>query len=459
MQPDTIKRMKIFLDACLTKVDKCLSAKHGWMWFALVGALPLLILIVLVVLFAVNVPFWDQWELPVILQKYNEGTLGFSDFVAQHNEHRLLFPRLIMVGLAVVSGWNVNLEVVTSVVLAAVGMFFLYKILARSISKLSIRLVALGLLSLVFFSPLQQENWLWGWQIQWYLCILGLIVAVWALYAWQSQPWKRVIVAALAAVVATYSLASGMFVWLVCLPLLWFVPELRRWVLPWLAMMAVGVGLHYVGYVDPAYHPSKTLFLDQPVQFVKYVTVYLVHPVIVDFLWSFKMAVLYFGAILAGLMYIYKYHRRELVTNLLPWLCLGLYGVMAAASTGISRLGFGLEQAYSSRYTTLSQFLLLAFIVLLCKIVELEIKSKKGVGKLARNGAVVAIIFFGLFIGLNYAKGIEQMRQKSAHLQKVQHCAQTVIDPNDDCLLKLYPNKEVVWERLQYLRSIHWGGQ
>jgi hypothetical protein len=393
-----------------------------------------------------------------LFQKYHDGNLGFADFFAQHNEHRLLFPRLVMMGLALMSGWNTYWEVATSVVLAAVGIFLLYKILTKTIAHKIIRLVALASISLVFFSPLQQENWLWGWQIQWYLCVLGLIVAVWALSVWEASPLKRVIVAAIAATVATYSLASGMFVWIVCLPLLWFIKPLRKWLLLWLGVMVLAVGVHYIGYVDPAWHPSKTLFLDQPVQFARYVMVYLAHPVVIDFLLSFKMTLIYGASILAGLIYLYKYHRRELTTSLLPWLCLGLYAGLAALSTGVSRLGFGIEQAYSSRYTTLSQFLLIAFLVMLYKIFELELGNKTRRSKAIRKSVVVGLVFFMLLVGLNYGKGMVQMRLQSIHLDKVRTCAQTAISPDDQCLLKLYPNKAVVWERLQYLRSIHWGG-
>lgn len=63
-------------------------------------AAPFLVLAVMIAVFAVNVPFLDQWELVELFRKYHEGQLGFADFFAQHNEHRLLFPRLVMFGLA-----------------------------------------------------------------------------------------------------------------------------------------------------------------------------------------------------------------------------------------------------------------------------------------------------------------------------------------------------------------------
>ena len=439
-------------------MQKRLATKLGRIWFVAAAGLPLLILSTFLVVFAVNVPFWDQWELVTLFQKHHDGTLAFSDFFAQHNEHRLLFPRLVMYGLAVMSHWNTYWEVAASVILAAAGIFFLYKIVCKTIAHNLLRLLALFSISLIFFSPLQQENWLWGWQIQWYLCILGLIVAVWALAAWESSPLKRVIVAALAAAVATYSLASGFFVWIVCLPLLWFIRPLRRWLLLWLGLMITAIGVHYIGDVDPAYHPSKTLFLDQPFQFVKYVVVYLAHPVTIDFAWSYKIAVLYFGGISAVLIYMYRRYREQLVGSLLPWLCLGAYAVFAALSTGMSRLGFGVEQAFSSRYTTLAQFLLIAFVVVLCKMLEPSVTKKSAPFGWASKFAVAGFLVTMLFVGLNAGKGLVQMQLKSDYLQQARQCAHTATSVDDPCLFKLYPNETVVWERLQYIRHIHWGG-
>src|SRR5436189_3578557 len=65
----------------------------------LIAAPPLLIGL-LIFRDGVDVPFWDQWDgTAPLFEKMAAGTLRFADFFAQHNEHRLLFPRLIFFGL------------------------------------------------------------------------------------------------------------------------------------------------------------------------------------------------------------------------------------------------------------------------------------------------------------------------------------------------------------------------
>lgn len=417
--------------------------------------LPAIILIALLAKYSVNVPFWDQWELVTIFEKWHAGTLGFADFFAQHNEHRVLFPRLIMFALAVMTGWNTLYEVAMNVLLAAGIFWFLWQILRATFASGRMRNIAAISVSLVVFSPLQFENWMWGWQIQWFLNVLGLVVAVWALSTWRARPWFRFALAVIAATVATYSLASGFFVWLVCVPILWFVKDMRRLLWVWVLAAVLVVGSHYIGYVDPAYHPSKLIFLKEPLNFIMYFLVYSGRPLIIDFLLSIPIFIAYAVVYLGALGYVYKKHKEQLTTTLLPWLSIGLYGLFAAGSTSISRLGFGVEQAYSSRYSTLSSLLLVAGIVLLCVIINSE---RHKTGLVIRRVTASLLVGAMLLVGANYVKGGIQMQERNVHLTKVQTCAQTATSANDDCLLLLYPNKEVVWERLRYLRSIHWGG-
>src|SRR5438128_1219761 len=60
--------------------------------------------------FGVNLPYWDQWELVPLLAKLHDGQLTLADLTAQHNEHRIFFPRLIMLGLATLTRYNTVAE-------------------------------------------------------------------------------------------------------------------------------------------------------------------------------------------------------------------------------------------------------------------------------------------------------------------------------------------------------------
>src|SRR3954469_19358591 len=83
-------------------------------------------LILGVIRYGVNVPFWDQWELVPVFEKYHQGTLTLLDLAALHNEHRVLFPRMIDLSLAVLTKWNIRAELLVSFgIMLAAGVLLL----------------------------------------------------------------------------------------------------------------------------------------------------------------------------------------------------------------------------------------------------------------------------------------------------------------------------------------------
>ena len=73
---------------------------------------PLALLAILIFVFSENIPFWDQWELVPSIELMRSGDLSIGDLWEQHNEHRLFFPKIIMLSLAALTSWNVQAEIV-----------------------------------------------------------------------------------------------------------------------------------------------------------------------------------------------------------------------------------------------------------------------------------------------------------------------------------------------------------
>lgn len=414
---------------------------------ALVAA-PLLGLVILLSKYAVDVPFWDQWELVPLISNMLHGTLTFAQLFAQHNEHRIFFPRLIMLGLAALTHWNTMYEVATNVALA-VGTFCLLAVLAwRTFTTNATRIAVIIGMSIMIFSPAQYENWMWGWQIQWFLNVLGLVTAVWAWGAWRAKTPLKFAVAAVGATVATFSLASGFLVWFVCLPLL-VSKDMRRWLWLWLALGLAATAAYYIGYQQPA-DSSGLYFISHLPQFFAYIFTYLALPVSFQQSTALFVGVLYVATALS-LLWLGWRHKLAWLKPLLPWLSIGLYGLFGALTTAVSRVGFGVEQAYSSRYQTISCLIAIALFVAGIKLWELAPK------KLRRQLLIVGLLF-GLLVSANYAKGVVGMRGRHTWWVTAQQCARSAQSAKDPCLTSVYPNATVLWPRLEYLRSIHWGG-
>jgi hypothetical protein len=331
----------------------------------LVALVPLFILIWIVARHSVDVPFHDQWQLVPLLEKMYQGNLTFHDLWAQHHEHRLIFPRLIMLLLARLTHWNIRCEMGVNILLA-LGIFtaFVHQV------KITERRLAIGRLpwavpaiSLVVFSLSQFENWLWGWQLQMFLNLLAVLGGV-VLLANNNFSWRRFIVGALLGIVATYSFASGLLFWIIGLVILFVVTtgkkERRPAVLAWLAISALVFWSYVYHYQKPAEHPALNFIYQSPLAYAAYLLKYFggICAQYVGGGESSDSAIAFvFG--LAGMAAfswagVALVHRKIAdARTLLPYFAMSLYSIGSALITGVGRLGFGSNQALASRYCTM----------------------------------------------------------------------------------------------------------
>ncbi len=172
------------------------SADLGRLALVLVGVAALLSVLALIAAQGVPLPVWDKWELLPLLEKCRGGELAFDDLWKQHDEQRLVAPLALMVALAALSGWNIYFELAASFLLACGTPAPLASRL-RATFEGQVPRWLLAAFSLVVFSLSQHENWLWGWQLQWFMVAFGSVLAVWALQRWPGQA-RGVLVAALA---------------------------------------------------------------------------------------------------------------------------------------------------------------------------------------------------------------------------------------------------------------------
>lgn len=96
---------------------------------AAVLAAPLLILY-FINQYAVNVPYIDEWSFTRVIYAYRQKQLTFGMFLEPHNGHVIAFPRLAMLGLAVIARrWNIIAELYANVVLCLMCVFAWWAIL------------------------------------------------------------------------------------------------------------------------------------------------------------------------------------------------------------------------------------------------------------------------------------------------------------------------------------------
>ena len=146
-----------------------------WVIVIVLCLLPAFIALMYIHSYGVNGVFWDEFSTVPLFEKYYDGTLAFRDFYAQHNEHRLLFPRLVMLPLGLATRFNTVAEMYVGwgfLCLSALPILFCCR---RMHSDALTAYTAFIPAAWILFNLRQSENLLWGMQG---LCA-GVEIALW----------------------------------------------------------------------------------------------------------------------------------------------------------------------------------------------------------------------------------------------------------------------------------------
>ena len=327
----------------------------------LAGLSPILLMAVLIHCYGVNVPYGDEWSLTPLFQHWNSGQAGFAELWAQHNEHRIVVPKLVYLAFAYGTHWNLRAEMFFSLFLCVLTAGGLYVIVARTIeASASVRLAVWALLNLFLFSPIQGENWLWGFQLQIFLpnlCLIGAVVCVSSC----SGETARLLAAAAFTVLGSFSFGGALLLWPVILLLLILWGTKPQYVAVWIALATSVIWIYFRGY--QTHPPPASLF--GRFEYLIYFAAFLGTP-FVGLPVEKGLALPVIAGSAATLAYlaavVYFSRKRNVWRNCAPWFAIGAYALLSAATTARSRINFGPAQAMDSRYTTVSTTLLLALL-------------------------------------------------------------------------------------------------
>ncbi len=158
-----------------------------------------------------DLPFWDQWdgEGVFIIRPFHDGGRAAHDLVAAHNEHRILFTRLLAFGLFAVNDhqWDARVELLAN---AAV-----HTLAALLLAGLALRMLPGGpatayvaIVACFFCTAVDWENTLGAFQSQFYFLILfsGLHLGATLMATPRSWMWW---LAPLAGAAALFTMGSG----------------------------------------------------------------------------------------------------------------------------------------------------------------------------------------------------------------------------------------------------------
>lgn len=342
-------------------------------------------------------PYWDEWHTPgAQFESWCSGTLTIGELFSQHNESRLFFPRLVNFALVWAGGWDVRKEMTLNFLGVCLLSALLWRLLRRTQgSTIFAVLIAWVVMMFLCFSPVRFENFLTGIEI------VGLVPGL-ALVAMASVNLSslslrsRTLINLLLAVVATYTYAIGMLLWVLGWPLgNPAKPTPRRQTMFWSGVYglsaAVAIGCYFVGYHRPSSSPPFSSIGDCLAvahYLILWIGAYFASAYVDPFLFGTIACVLFIGII--GLAVVVFLRTREW-RPFYPWLLMGAYALVTGIVTAFGRIGFGMEQALASRYSVFSLFFYLALtgtaFALYCSFVQAGARRAAGRACFLTNAA------------------------------------------------------------------------
>lgn len=309
------------------------------------------------------VPYWDMWG----------GTLEFVDnygdaplraLFEQHNEHRIAISRLLfLIDYHLFNGTHVFLIMMNYLITASTWCVLSWCLLRLTNGYLTHpdRRILILILGSWLFLWAQKENFTWAFQSQFFLAQLLPLLAFLALNraAFQRERSNTFFcIAVLFGLLSPLSLASGVFV----LPLMVFgslllrIDRLRLALLVSLSLVVLWLYLH--DFRSPSAHGNILSSLSSdPAGLVRFILNYLGNPSI--HIAGSSSLVILLASVVGGSFFLITTFLtvRAILNKPSDAVSVGLilfciYVVAGAFVTAAGRLPFGVNAAFTSRYTT-----------------------------------------------------------------------------------------------------------
>lgn len=325
--------------------------------------LPLILYLVVMLRFTCNVPRADDYD--AVLNYLNfTNTDRWHLLFSQHNEHRIVFTRLIAEVMLYITG-TINFTYLIYIGNAA--LFLILLILFHLFKKTNIIIVYFVPIPYILFSILSWENTTWAMaSIQNYYVLLFSLLS---LFFWEKRLFF--IIPSLGfATAATFTSGSGLFVFIVLG--LWslvdliesfiygdqnkkrLLPSKKYCIISFFSIIIVAsiiFFIYFYNYGRSNSHLSILKVLLNPVNTISYFLIFL-GSYMKSKIWAIVVGII--SVLLFTYLTSQKYYRKN------PIIYYSLFFILLnAIVVALARSGFGQNQAFSSRYCILSLLLLI----------------------------------------------------------------------------------------------------
>ena len=439
----------------MTENIQSLLHKRGFLLALSLIVLPPLLGAIYIKLFATNVIVWDQWELVPLIEKLSAGTLTFGDIFAQHNEHRLLFPKIIMLGLAYMTHYNTIAEMYFSWILAVVTLTIIFKMYVQDFGKSTIAMIKFIPIAWIMFSFRQYENILWGWNIQIYLCVLGFVASIYLLEKANKISYSFIF-AIFSGIISTFSFINGLLIWPVGFVYIFLSKgtNVKPFTIMWSIIGVLVWIIYFNNWTKPPNHPPLLFGIDHFATSITYLIVNIGSPLAFELSHAFGSGLIIIISLLIFFIIClndrFTINNNRFIIENAKWISFILFSVLSSAALMVGRSGFGVEQALQSRYVALTSLGIIGVYLIITNL-NARFRNRKIKERNMLYIIILGVIFLGIVVG--YTEGIKEGKNLFESRELMANNLIEYRSMNDENLLILYPNADIVRERANVLEK------
>ncbi len=299
-------------------------------------------------------PFWDAWAFVNAIAE-GAGFHSWSWLWSQHNEHRLLVTRLlILLDLRVFGAKAVSLFVEMYAIQLCHWALISYAIERWTSFPRFLKTTLQGVFGFCLFHLNQSENFVWAFQVSFvfaFALATGTLLTI-AFFERVRRPLLAMTALGVAPLLASLNVAGGLLIGPVAIGFALLRRLSVRYVVILTVFFLVSAVAYLTGYRSPNPHHTPGEALSHPKDLFVYVLTYF------GASWTrllpHKERATCFVSIVvfAALTAIAVRHRKQ--TCAFEWFCIAECTLMLAVAvlTGLGRLQYGVGQAYAGRYQT-----------------------------------------------------------------------------------------------------------
>ena len=370
---------------------------------------PAVVAFLYVGVFGVDLVFGDAYTMVPFFDQLSRGTLSLGDLWEQHYEHRLFFPRVALLLLGVVTGFD---QIYAMYLTEALFLVTLGVLLIAYRGNVSSRLLFFVPVAFLIFSLKQWFNMFYAMQVAFALSQFFAVAAFYLLFVATRSGLNRTAfgLAAASGMVASYSLLVGLFVWPVGFLQIFVspVPRKTRAILAgaW-SLCGLGVlGFYLLGLQPTASDRQSTLYVfdNFGLDVIRFFLTALGSPIFRQPQLALLSGLLIGGLLVMALLYVY---RAGKLGEHSFWLAVLAFSLMCLVALALGRAGNGVDQALQSRYVTFTSLGIVGAYVMLLKL------ALEGDGRWALKfslGILAGLIV--LSVPASYAFGIPKGARK-----------------------------------------------